>query len=638
MTGLDTGGALAAWRKEYGQGLREPTPATAALLRQRAAKDPPGLLAIQFEALALTGQWEPPYDGGTPVPNLLVLAKRGEPAAIAFLCRTAGLPFILMRNHAPFCAKGVALGQPESAYHLARLHHGRADDFHDGFIDKIDEALHIKPSLPRALALYRQAAQGGHAGAQARLATLLAAGRGVKPDPVQARELAERSAEAGWPEGKAVLGILLLKGQGGPADIGRALMLLDQAARSGQRMAQFTLATLAFRGQYRPRDFLDALTWVRLAQLSRRGDPPEAATERKAAADGDPSALIAQAWYHPSPEAFLSELSAAGHAMAHTILANREWLKEGRQGSQEPSPETAKKLREATTDTTQLRVATQSVTGRWEPAEVTGSSMTDHLVDLANKRDPTAIAFACRNAGLPWLLSWDLAPFCVKGVALGQADSAYHLARLQHARADDFQQGLERRVPKVLGIPTSLPRAVTLYRQAAQGGHAGAQARLATLLAAGRGVKPDPVQARELAERSAGAGWPEGQAVLGILLLKGQGGPADIGRALTLLDQAARSGQRMAQFTLATLAFRGQHRTRDFLDALTWLHLSELSAHGDPPEAEADGLLLEPLRRTRHVARSIENPALDLDARIKATALRKELHESGQWPLTKTPR
>ncbi|MBF0325437.1 MAG: sel1 repeat family protein [Alphaproteobacteria bacterium] len=276
MTGLDTGGALAAWRKEYGQGLREPTPATAALLRQRAAKDPPGLLAIQFEALALTGQWEPPYDGGTPVPNLLVLAKRGEPAAIAFLCRTAGLPFILMRNHAPFCAKGVALGQPESAYHLARLHHGRADDFHDGFIDKIDEALHIKPSLPRALALYRQAAQGGHAGAQARLATLLAAGRGVKPDPVQARELAERSAGAGWPEGQAVLGILLLKGQGGPADIGRALMLLDQAARSGQRMAQFTLATLAFRGQYRPRDFLDALTWVRLAQLSRRGDPPEA--------------------------------------------------------------------------------------------------------------------------------------------------------------------------------------------------------------------------------------------------------------------------------------------------------------------------------------------------------------------------
>ncbi len=94
----------------------------------------------------------------------------------------------------------------------------------------------------------------------------------------------------------------------------------------------------------------------------------------------------------------------------------------------------------------------------------------------------------------------------------------------------------------------------------------------------------------------------------------------------------------MAQFTLATLSFRGQHRPRDFLQALTWVRLSELSRRGDPPEAEADQLLSEPLRRTRLIARSLENPALDLDARIRAAALRKELHASGEWPLAEAIR
>ncbi|CAA7618390.1 exported hypothetical protein [Magnetospirillum sp. LM-5] len=276
MGEIETGNAVETWRMEYRQGLREPTPATAALLRQRAAKDPPGLLALQVEAQAITGLWEPPYEGGTPAPHLLAAAQRGDPAAIAFACRNAGLPFILIRTHAPFCAKGVALGQPDSAYHLARLHHGRADDFNIGIEGKIGEALFIKPSLSRAVALYLQAADAGHAGAQGRLATLLVTGRGVKMNAQEARRLAEAASAQGNVEGRAVLGIMLVRGLGGEPDVARGLDLLDGAARAGQRMAQMTLATLAFRGQHRSRDFLEALTWVRLAELSPRGDPPEA--------------------------------------------------------------------------------------------------------------------------------------------------------------------------------------------------------------------------------------------------------------------------------------------------------------------------------------------------------------------------
>lgn len=193
--------------------------------------------------------------------------------------------------------------------------------------------------------------------------------------------------------------------------------------------------------------------------------------------------------------------------------------------------------------------------------------------------------------------------------------------------------GLEKSILRVSGLRPSLPAAIPHYRQAAEAGHAGAQARLAHLTAIGASVPKDEAQARHLAKLSADQGNVEGKAVLGLLLLRGKGGAAEPERALTLLEQAARGGNRMAQFTLAAVHMRGSPTLRDFTAALTWLHLSDLSKRGDPPETEADPLLLEPLRRTRLVARSLRPPMLDLDALSRAVALRKEVAANGEWPL-----
>jgi hypothetical protein len=223
--------------------------------------------------------------------------------------------------------------------------------------------------------------------------------------------------------------------------------------------------------------------------------------------------------------------------------------------------------------------------------------------------------------------------FCDKAARRGSSAAGYALAVQRHARPDDFNGGLEGDIAKSLGVPRSRAKAIPLYRAAAAQGHPGAQARLAHLTAIGAGVKKDEAEARRLAALAADQGNAEGKAILGLLLLQGRGGGAEPERARTMLEQSARAGNRLAQMTLATLALRGQGVKRDFAAALTWVHLAALSPRGDPPQAETDPLLLEPLRRTRMLSRVIGNAALDLDARIRAAQLRKDLADSGEWPL-----
>lgn len=276
-------------------------------------------------------------------------------------------------------------------------------------------------------------------------------------------------------------------------------------------------------------------------------------------------------------------------------------------------------------------LATQELTGEWAGAWDEGGS--DALAARAGRGDPEAISLACRLAALPSMTMGDFAPFCRNGIALGLPETAYSLAVLHHARPDDFVGGLEKSLPGTLNVTTSRPEATALYARAAQAGHAGAQARLAHLRAIGKGGPMDEQDARHLASLSANQGNVEGKAILGLLLLQGRGGPAEPERATTLIQQAARGGNRMAQFTLATLHMRGQIVARDFIAALTWIRLSELSQRGDPPDEEADALMIEPLRRTRYVERTISTPSMKLEALSRAAALRRELDASGEWPL-----
>ncbi|MCA1907264.1 MAG: sel1 repeat family protein [Magnetospirillum sp.] len=252
------------------------------------------------------------------------------------------------------------------------------------------------------------------------------------------------------------------------------------------------------------------------------------------------------------------------------------------------------------------------------------------LLAKVEQGDPAALSLACRLTLLPGETMGIPAKACRQGAALGQPESQYALAVMHHARPDDFVGGFEAEAATGLKVAKSRPDAIRLYRRAAESGHAGAKSRLAQLLVAGIGVKQDPGAARLLAEQSAAWGWTEGKLVLGLMMMRGVGGGADADQGRTLILQAAQGGNVAAQLTLAHLSMV---QGADFQQALTWRRLSELSHRGDPPADEMAALLFEPLERTRQRVAAIGNAALDLDARLAALRLRKELAESGQWPL-----
>lgn len=255
------------------------------------------------------------------------------------------------------------------------------------------------------------------------------------------------------------------------------------------------------------------------------------------------------------------------------------------------------------------------------------------LLERVRAGESSAISLACRLAALPGETMGTPIDTCHAGVRLGMADAMVALAVLYHGRPDDFDNGFEKKAAEILKVSPSRAKAIALYRTAAAQGHPIAQARLAHLMAVGDGMGKDDVEARRFATLAAEQGTAEGRAVLGLLLLQGRGGAPEPEKARTLLIQAARSGNRMAQLTLATLSLHGQDTPLDFTDALTWVYLSTTSRRGDPPRAEADPLLLKPMERIRGHAAFVGNAAIDLDARIRAAQLRKELADSGEWPL-----
>ena len=179
------------------------------------------------------------------------------------------------------------------------------------------------------------------------------------------------------------------------------------------------------------------------------------------------------------------------------------------------------------------------------------------------------------------------------------------------------------------------PSAITGRRR--RPGTGGAQARLAHLLAIGKGVRRDPAEAVRLARASAAQDNPEGLAVLGLLTLQGRGLPEDDAAGAALVRKAAERGNRMAQYTMATLHFRGKGVARDWVEGLTWLRLIHLDLYSDARgvvgPAEYGDLMIEAWPRTTRIGNFLRSsPEADLDAAARAVALRKRLADQGLWP------
>ncbi|MGC1497776.1 MAG: tetratricopeptide repeat protein [Sulfitobacter sp.] len=105
--------------------------------------------------------------------------------------------------------------------------------------------------------------------------------------------------------------------------------------------------------------------------------------------------------------------------------------------------------------------------------------------------------------------------------------------------------------------PNTLPRAVELYTQAAEAGHAGASVSLGVLYQDGKGVIQDFARARALYEGPANAGHARALNNLGLLYVRGNGVPQDYARAAEYFAKASEQGLPIAMTNLGVLYENG---------------------------------------------------------------------------------
>ena len=96
----------------------------------------------------------------------------------------------------------------------------------------------VELSLTKAAEWYRQAAEQGHAGAQAKLGAMYALGTGVKVDDDEALRWLRLSAEQGDAGGQYNLGLMYSQGRGVPTDGIEAIKWFRKAAEQGHVGAQ----------------------------------------------------------------------------------------------------------------------------------------------------------------------------------------------------------------------------------------------------------------------------------------------------------------------------------------------------------------------------------------------------------------
>jgi TPR repeat protein len=116
-----------------------------------------------------------------------------------------------------------------------------------------------------AAALFRRAAEAGHAGAMHSLGLIFASGAGVAEDPVEAARWYRKAADAGNPEGMSALGMAYEEGFGVEVDPVVAMLWWRKAAEAGDTPAMNRLGLAYANGVGVAKDQARALNWFRKA-------------------------------------------------------------------------------------------------------------------------------------------------------------------------------------------------------------------------------------------------------------------------------------------------------------------------------------------------------------------------------------
>lgn len=160
----------------------------------------------------------------------------------------------------------------------------------------------------------------------------------------------------------------------------------------------------------------------------------------------------------------------------------------------------------------------------------------------------------------------------------------------------------------------------------ANDGEEAAQYHLGLMYEEGKGVRGDPVQARQWYERAAKAGYAEAQFRLGRLHADGKGVPADGVQAARWYLLAAGQGHLDAQYSLGTMFKLGRGVPVDPVQAYLWFNRAAEQGLGNAL-VQRDFLLAqlspEQLQEAQGVLADLEQARLDAEREAEQERLRR---------------
>jgi TPR repeat protein len=379
------------------------------------------------------------------------------------------------------------------------------------------EAERGRKDYAAAVALYREAADKGHAGAMRRLGQLATIGRGVPKDLLEALRWLERSADAGSEVAMLDLASILMSPKGAvPQDLKRGVSWLGKAAEAGHLPSKLHYGQALCDGVGIAPDPQEGARWVRLA--AEEGYVPAMCTLgflHKKGQGVERDVRAAARWYRKAVDGGnVPALSNLGVMLAEGIGVARdeeEAVLLFRRGAKQDDAICMSYL------------AQMLVKGR-------GAVQDEHealrLYRIAAERD-NGQAMVGLGA---LLMAAEKIP----------RDEAEGMRWLRAAAEKKNVDGMVRLGSFLMmrGDPASVREAASWFGRAAERGDAGAMHNYAVMLSAGQGVEKDEADAVRWYHRAAAAGNADSAFNLGSLYFRGQGVPTDRTRSRRYYQQA----------------------------------------------------------------------------------------------------